>query len=106
MIIKYNLYIKNEAVISNLKKIANQIYKLLPYREEEKDWKKLLDTILEEISGMSELLVDQHETLFKVCCKVKGLESLEDLMEYRRHIFESITLLNKIISYYEDSCQE
>ena len=38
MLIKYNTLIDNEAIIINLKRLTNQIYKLLPLREEGGDW--------------------------------------------------------------------
>lgn len=34
MVLKYNIEVNNEAICSNLKRIINQIYKLLPNREE------------------------------------------------------------------------
>ena len=37
MIIKYNIDLKNETIENSLKKIINQIYRLLPSREEHSD---------------------------------------------------------------------
>ena len=34
MITKYNVEVQNEAIIANLRRITNQVYKLLPSREE------------------------------------------------------------------------
>ena len=36
----------------NLSRFINQTYKLLPLREEGKDWKKPLETLMEEMVGM------------------------------------------------------
>lgn len=91
--------INNEAVVENLKRLTNQIYKLLPDREEAMDWQTPLTTIVEEISGMCELLVDYHETLFPLLCKLKGLYDLteeKDFFSYRRTIFECLNLLSSI----------
>ena len=52
MILKYDAEIDNAAVVHNLKRITNQIYKLLPMREEGEDWKKPLATLLEELAGI------------------------------------------------------
>ena len=99
MIIKYECDIQTEAICANLKRITNQIYKLLPLREEGGDWEKPLLTIIEEMAGMSRLLFDQHETLFLLLCKLEGLFTLteeDDFESYRRTIFDCLGLMNGI----------
>jgi hypothetical protein len=99
MNIKYNADFKVEAITNNLAKITGQIYKLLPYREEEQDWKKPLSTVIEELSGMSRLLFDQQEALFSLCCKLEGLYTLDeekDFKKYRSYIFECLSIINEI----------
>ena len=59
MILKYDLSIENKAIKINIGRLTNQIYKLLPIREEGGEWKKPLTTIMEEISGMDRLFIDQ-----------------------------------------------
>lgn len=56
MKIKYDIDIDNEVIKNNLKRITNQVYKLLPMREEGIEWRKTLDTIVEELAGMNRLL--------------------------------------------------
>lgn len=100
MELKYNANIDNTAIVTNLKRITNQIYKLLPNREEGVDWEKPLSTLLEEIAGMDSLLVDHHETIFPLMCKLEGLFSLTDNDEFqlfRRTVFECLNLMNKVI---------
>jgi len=46
MILKYNIDINNNAIVDRLQNLINQIYKLLPMREEGAEWEKPLDTIL------------------------------------------------------------
>ena len=85
------------AIQKNLMRLINEIYKLLPQREEEKDWKTPLSTIIEELLGMIDLL--NQEKLFSLLCKLQGLNHLEqeeDFLLYRRIIFECLTLLNEI----------
>lgn len=53
MILKYNVEINNNIIDNHLKKIINQVYKLLPIREEGIDWKKPLETLVEELVGMN-----------------------------------------------------
>ena len=52
MTIKYNKNIGEKAIGINLTRLINQTYKLLPMREENLDWEKKLDTIIEEFAGM------------------------------------------------------
>lgn len=97
MIIKYNIDISESAIQSNLKRIINQVYKLLPMREEGSDWQKPLETLMEELKGMSRLLIGQQEIFFSLLCKLEGLFTLtqeEDFLQYRRTIFECLGLLN------------
>ena len=99
MVIKYGADIDVNAIIENLKRLTNQIYKLLPNREEDIDWKTPLNTIIEELSGMDRLLSDQHEILFSLLSKLEGLFVLvkeEDFFQYRRTIFECLTLISSL----------
>ena len=99
MVLATGAEIKDIAVIENLKKLTNQIYKLLPNREEDIDWQTPLGTIIEELSGMDKLLIDYHDVLFPLLCKLKGLYDLnkeEDFFLYRRTIFECLNLLSSI----------
>ena len=105
MITKYDSNIQDEAVINNLKRLINQIYKLLPNREEGIDWQTPLITIMEEFSGMDRLLIDQHEILFPLLCKLEGLFTLTtetDFFAYRRTIFECLSLVNSLIQKCQD----
>lgn len=68
-------------------------------REEGSDWQKPLETLMEELTGMDRLLIDQHKTFFSLLCKLEGLFELtqaEDFDRYRCTIFECLSLLNTI----------
>ena len=47
MILKYNIQIDSNIVAQRFQSLINQIYKLLPVREEKSDWEKPLQTIME-----------------------------------------------------------
>lgn len=97
--LKYDIQILPEAIKENLKRIINQVYKLLPMREEGSNWEKPLETLLEELKGMDRLLLDQHKVFFSLLCKLEGLFELtekEDFDRYRGTIFECLSLLNTI----------
>lgn len=105
MVIKYEADISNTAILANLKRLTNQIYKLLPNREENIDWETPLTTIIEEFSGMDRLLNDQHEILFSLLCKLEGLFTLtneNDFFLYRRIIFECLGLVDSLMKTCQD----
>lgn len=105
VIYKYNAEIDNEAILVNLKRITNQIYKLLPNREEGVDWQAPLSTLIEELTGMDSLLVDQHTILFPLLCKLEGLFDYteeEDFFAYRRTIFDCLNLMSSLV----EACQD
>lgn len=88
-----------DAIHFNLKRIINQVYKLLPMREEQKDWQKPLETLIEEITGMKRLIIGQDNLFFLILCKLEGLFDLtkqDQMILYRRIIFECLGLLNSL----------
>ena len=100
MILKYDTHIENEAIKENLKKITNQVYKLLPTWEEAADWRKPLATIIEEVAGMSELFTDHHQILFPLLCKLEGLTIYTketDFFDFRRTIFECLGYIGELV---------
>jgi len=96
---KYNYDIKNDIIKEDIKRIINQVYKLLPMREENVEWEKPLATIMVELSGMQRLFEGQQEAFLPLICKLEGLFTLtsdEDFQLYRRTIFECLGLLSDI----------
>ena len=96
---KYNFDIKDEIVKKDIKRIINQVYKLLPMREENNEWEKPLKTIMVELSGMQRLFDGQQEVFLPLICKLEGLFTLtqaEEFQTYRRTIFECLGLLNNL----------
>ena len=105
MLLSNNIEISKDAIDYNLKRLTNQIYKLLPNREENIDWQTPLSTIVEELAGMSRLMPKQQETIFPLLCKLEGLHSLtgeDDFFQYRRTIFECLNLLQVLKDTVED----
>ena len=99
VVLTSGIEINIDAINFNFKRIINQVYKLLPMREEGRDWKKPLQTLIEQLSGMKRLIIDQDSLFFLILCKMEGLFSLdndEDMIIYRRIIFECLGLLNTL----------
>jgi hypothetical protein len=98
MVFKYDIQFDKEAVLANIEKLTNQIFKLLPSREEGEDWVTPLENIILEITGMKALWIDQ-EKLFPLLCRLEALYSLteeEDFLAFRKLIFKCLSLLKKI----------
>ena len=49
MVLKYDIEFDNDAVKKNIDRITNQIFKLLPSREEGGDWQTPLQNLILEI---------------------------------------------------------
>lgn len=99
MLLKYDMDIDKDAIRVNLGRLTNQIYKLLPLREEGGDWQKPLETIMEELAGMDRLFLDQQPNLYRLSCKLEGLFTLtekNDFMTYRGIIFECLGIVGEL----------
>ena len=100
MKLKYNIEIEDKIISQRLQNLINQIYKLLPSREEGIDWEKPLETIIEELAGLERLMNGGYPEIFlPLLCKLEGLFSLtniEDFSCYRRTIFECLSLMNEL----------
>ena len=96
-ITKYDIDIDTVTVQENLSRILSQVFKLLPMREEEKDWHKPLETLVVELLGLSSLFSDQRD-LLTCASKLEGLQVSQDIdfTLYRRTIFECCSLLDRI----------
>ena len=61
LLTKYGfLSISEEDLYTNVKRLTNQLWKLIPMREHGEDWQKQLDTVLIEIAGLNEVFVGSH----------------------------------------------
>lgn len=100
MILKYNLNISDKIVEKDIKRIINQIYKLLPLREEGENWQKPLQTVIQQLVGLQRLFSGQQEEFFLILlCKLEGMNFLiqeEQFSLYRRVIFQCLSLLSEI----------
>ncbi len=102
MIVKYGVEFSNNIIKNDITRIINQIYKLLPMRQEKADWQKPLQTVIEQLVGMKRLFLSQQEMSFLILlCKLEGMMELTqttDFAIYRRTIFECLSLLGNIKS--------
>ena len=103
MLIKYDIDIDKDAVIGNIDRITNQIFKLLPSREEGGEWVIPLQNLILEMGGMSRLL--NHSLLFSLLSKMEAMLTLdkeEDFLSFRKMIFECLGILNSLKEELQD----
>lgn len=96
MVTKYNFNIPDKVLLSNVNRLTNQLWKLIPMRENEENWQTQLETVILEIAGLNNIFNIQNDYLI-LLSKLEGLKSLEvDFNIYRKTVFECISLLRGI----------
>ena len=93
---KYEFDFVKEAVDKNVMRLTNQVWKLIPMREHNEDWKKQLDTVIIEIAGLNEIFIQSPQFLQSLS-KLEGLKVTEDIdfALYRKTVFEIISLVQE-----------
>lgn len=93
---KYNFDVPIEVIKLNIKRLTNQLWKLIPMRENGEDWEKQLKTVTLEIAGLNEVFLSFPQFL-QLLSKLEGLQQTETEFDfYRKTVFESINLLQEI----------
>lgn len=95
MMTYYNSKFDIDLVKADLRRLINQIWKLLPMRENEEDWQKQLRIVLNELHGLHQLFGDQLDFLI-LLSKLEGLPQTDNFMTYRLVVFSSISLLTEL----------
>ena len=92
---KYDIDFTYEDIDANVKRMTNQLWKLIPMREHEEDWQKQLDTVVLEIVGLNEIFIGP--LFLQMLSKLEGLRVTETNFElYRKTVFECISILQEL----------
>lgn len=94
---KYGIEFSSDAIEKNIGRLTNQLWKLIPMRENEEDWQKQLNTVIVEITGFKELFYAVPGFL-QLLIKLEGILSIGDMPFdiYRKTVFECISLLQEL----------
>lgn len=93
---KYNIKFPEETISKNITRLTNQMWKLIPMRENEENWEKQLETVIVEIVGLNEIFV-MCPTFLQLLSKLEGLRVKEMNFElYRKTVFECINLIQEL----------
>lgn len=93
---KYDVKFPEETISKNITRLTNQMWKLIPMRENEENWEKQLETVIVEIVGLNEIFV-MCPTFLQLLSKLEGLRVKEMNFElYRKTVFECINLIQEL----------
>lgn len=94
---KYNTVIEEGAMSSNINRLTNQLWKLIPMREHEENWESQLETVILEIVGLKELVTSDDMDFVVLISKLEGLRTCKTSFEtYRTAVFKCISLLREL----------
>ena len=92
---KYGFEFSEDVIHQNTVRLINQLWKLIPMRENGENWNKQLTTVITEITGLKEIFLSDPRFL-QLLSKLEGLQVVEiDFESYRKTVFESISLLQE-----------
>lgn len=92
---KYLIDFSLESIEYSISRLTNQLWKLIPMREHEENWRGQLNTVLLEIVGLNEIFISP--SFLQLLSKLEGLNIVEtDFELYRKTVFESISLLQEL----------
>ena len=93
---KYNFDIDSKILKDDINRLTNQLWKLIPMRENKENWESQLETVLIELAGLHELFSVDEKYLI-LLSKLEGLRKMDiEFIFYRKTVFESISLLREI----------
>ena len=92
----YNIEFSDSVIQADINRLTNQLWKLIPMRENNENWESQLETVLIEIAGLNSLFNAGEEFLI-LLSKLEGLRKTEtDFSIYRKTVFECISLLREM----------
>lgn len=90
---KYDVKFPEEMISKNITRLTNQMWKLIPMRENEENWEKQLETVIIEVVGLNEIFI-MCPTFLQLLSKLEGLRVKDMNFElYRKTVFECINLI-------------
>ena len=89
--------IPETATTSNVNRLTNQLWKLIPMREHNEDWIGQLNTVILELKGLKDIYLIADGNFVVLLSKLQGLQDPElNFKLYRKTVFECISLLREM----------
>ena len=90
MITKYSFEFSKEEINKEIIRLTNQLWKLIPMRENGEEWEKQLTTVIIDIAGKDEIFLHNSQFL-QLLSKLEGLKVVDvEFNIYRKTVFECI----------------
>ena len=91
---KYDFNFSIEEINNEIIRLTNQLWKLIPMRENNENWINQLETVIIDIAGKDEIFLHNSHFL-QLLSKLEGLRIVDvDFANYRKTVFECINLIN------------
>lgn len=82
---------------ANINRLTNQMWKLIPMRENGEKWLSQIDAIELELLGLKDVYHIADEKFIILLSKLKGLKNTEISFElYRNTVFKCISILREL----------
>lgn len=92
----YGFSMPREIIISDINRLTNQLWKLIPMRENKENWLGQLETVIIELTGLNKIFSKQNNFLV-LLSKLEGLKIIDtEFAIYRKTVFEAISLLREM----------
>lgn len=93
---KYDFSFPVETITVEVNRLTNQLWKLIPMRENEEDYQKQINTVIIDIAGLNEVFLE-NPLYLQLLSKLEGLLVLDINFElYRKTVFECISLIQEV----------
>ena len=91
------IVIPASAVAADVNRLTNQMWKLIPMRENNENWLGQLDSLIVELAGLNELSDNTDEKFLILLSKLRGLQVEGTIFQVsRKTVFECISLLREM----------
>lgn len=91
------IIIPDSVIAADVNRLTNQMWKLIPMRENNENWLGQLQSLIVEVSGLNALSSNISEKFLILLSKLKGLEvENTEFQLYRKTVFECISLLREM----------
>ena len=93
---KYDILFEQEEIKNEILRLTNQLWKLIPMRENNEDWNKQLETVIVDIAGKDEIFLHNSHFL-QLLSKLEGIRVEEtEFNIFRKTVFECINIINEV----------
>ena len=81
-----------DIIYADVQRLVNQVWKLLPMKENNENWEGQLSSVLVELYGLHRIFGGQLDFLILIT-KLEGLKDVDNFSTYRTTVFGAISLL-------------